>query len=112
MTQKEGYARPRPRIETLVDLIFGLSLSIGAVALITASAPSSAYDINRRILAFIFTASFLITNWMVYTYQMSVLPIETNFVIYMKIVMLIFVATVSYHLYNAEFEYPNFTPQE
>src|SRR3989442_11874620 len=87
MTQKEGYARPRPRIETLVDLIFGLSLSIGAVALITASAPSSTYDINRRILAFIFTASFLITNWMVYTYQMSVLPVETNFVIYMNVVM-------------------------
>ena len=112
MTQKEGYARPRPRIETLVDLIFGLSLSIGAVALITASAPSSTYDINRRILAFIFTASFLITNWMVYTYQMSVLPVETNFVIYMNVVMLILVATVPYLLYNVEFTNPNLTVPE
>ena len=110
MTQ--GYARPRPKIETLVDLIFGLSLSIGAVALITVSAPSSTAEINRRLLAFIFTASFLITNWMVYTYQMSVLPVETNFVIYMNVVMLILVATVPYLLYNVEFANPSLTPQE
>ena len=32
--------RPRPRIETLADLIFGLSLSIGAIGLI-ADAPVS-----------------------------------------------------------------------
>ena len=112
MTQAQGYARPRPKIETLVDLIFGLSLSIGAVALITVSAPSSTAEINRRLLAFIFTASFLITNWMVYTYQMSVLPVETNFVIYMNVVMLILVATVPYLLYNVEFANPSLTPQE
>ena len=112
MTQREGYARPRPKIETLVDLIFGLSLSIGALALITASAPSSTAEINRRLVAFIFTASFLITNWMVYTYQMSVLPVETNFVIYMNVVMLILVATVPYLLYNVEFANPSLTPQE
>jgi len=112
MTQREGYARPRPKIETLVDLIFGLSLSIGAVALITVSAPSSTAEINRRLVAFIFTASFLITNWMVYTYQMSVLPVETNFVIYMNVVMLILVATVPYLLYNVEFANPSLTPQE
>ncbi len=111
MTQ-QGYARPRPKIETLVDLIFGLSLSIGALALITASAPSSTSEINRRLIAFIFTASFLITNWMVYTYQMSVLPVETNFVIYMNVVMLILVATVPYLLYNVEFANPNLTVPE
>jgi len=112
MTQEQRYARPRPKIETLVDLIFGLSLSIGALALITASAPSSTAEINRRLIAFIFTASFLITNWMVYTYQMSVLPVETNFVIYMNVVMLILVATVPYLLYNVEFANPSLTPQE
>jgi len=112
MAQAQGYTRPRPKIETLVDLIFGLSLSIGAVALITVSAPSSTAEINRRLVAFIFTASFLITNWMVYTYQMSVLPVETNFVIYMNVVMLILVATVPYLLYNVEFANPSLTPQE
>ena len=112
MTQAQGYARPRPKIETLVDLIFGLSLSIGALALITASAPSSTAEINRRLIAFIFTASFLITNWMVYTYQMSVLPVETNFVIYMNVVMLILVATVPYLLYNVEFANPSLTAPE
>src|SRR3989442_5079763 len=112
MTQSEGYARPRPKIETLVHLTSGLSLSIGAVALITVSAPYSTAEINRRLLAFIFTASFLITNWMVYTYQMSVLPVETNFVIYMNVVMLILVATVPYLLYNVEFANPSLIPQE
>jgi len=112
MTQEQRYARPRPKIETLVDLIFGLSLSIGALALITASAPSSTAEINRRLIAFIFTASFLITNWMVYTYQMSVLPVETNFVIYMNVVMLILVATVPYLLYNVEFANPSLTAPE
>ena len=112
MTQEQRYARPRPKIETLVDLIFGLSLSIGAVALITVSAPSSTAEINSRLLAFIFTASFLITNWMVYTYQMSVLPVETNFVIYMNVVMLILVATVPYLLYNVEFANPSLTAPE
>ncbi len=35
-----GERRPRPRIETLADLVFGLSLSIGAIGLI-ASAPTT-----------------------------------------------------------------------
>ena len=34
MQQQTGGAHPRPRIETLADLIFGLSLSIGSIALI------------------------------------------------------------------------------
>jgi len=101
MSQERGYARPRARIETLVDLIFGLSLSISAVALITASPPLSTSDIDGRILAFVFTASFVITAWMVY--QMSVLPVETNFVIYLNVVMLILIAIIPYLLYNVEF---------
>jgi len=103
MSQERCYARPRARIETLVDLIFGLSLSISAVALITASPPLSTSDIDGRILAFVFTASFVITAWMVYTYQMSVLPVETNFVIYLNVVMLILIAIIPYLLYNVEF---------
>lgn len=110
MTQEQRYARPRPKIETLVDLIFGLSLSIGAVALITGAAPLNTAEINRRILAFIFTASFLITAWMVYTYQMSVLPVETNFVIYLNLIMLILIAIIPYLLYNVEFGNPNLPP--
>ena len=102
LSQERSYARPRSRIETLVDLIFGLSLSIGAVALIT-SPPSSTSDINGRLLAFLFTASFIITAWMTYTYEMSVLPVETSFVIYLNVLMLILIAIIPYLLYNVEF---------
>lgn len=103
MSQERNYARPRSRIETLVDLIFGLSLSIGAVALITGSPPSSISDIDGRLLAFLFSASFIITTWMIYTYEMSVLPVETNFVIYLNVLMLILIAIIPYLLYNVEF---------
>jgi len=43
---------------------------------------------------------------------MSVLPVETNFVIYMNVVMLILVAAVPYLLYNVEFANPNLTVPE
>jgi len=112
MSQERCYARPRARIETLVDLIFGLSLSISAVALITASPPLSTSDIDGRILAFVFTASFVITAWMVYTYQMSVLPVETNFVIYLNVVMLILIAIIPYLLYNVEFANSSLSVEE
>jgi hypothetical protein len=112
MSQDRTYARPRARIESLVDLVFGLSLSIGAVALITASPPSSTSDINSRIIAFLFTASFVITAWMVYTYQMSVLPLETNFVVYLNVIMLILIAVIPYLLYNVEFANPSISASD
>lgn len=40
---------------------------------------------------------------MVYTYEMSVLPVETNFVIYLNVLMLILIAIIPYLLYNVEF---------
>ncbi len=65
--------RPRPRIETLADLVFGLSLSIGAIGLI-ASSPTTQAEINSHIFAFGFTFLVLITAWIIYTTYMSVLP--------------------------------------
>ena len=110
MSQERNYARPRSRIESLVDLIFGLSLSIGAVALITGSPPSSISDIDGRLVAFLFSASFIITTWMVYTYEMSVLPVETPFVIYLNVLMLILVAIIPYLLFNVEFANSSISP--
>src|SRR6266849_2297309 len=49
-----GERRPRPRIETLADLVFGLSLSVGAIGLI-ASSPTTQGEINNHIFAFGFT---------------------------------------------------------
>jgi hypothetical protein len=89
--------RPRPRIETLSDLIYGLSLSIGAISLvITNSLASSVNDINRNILEFLFVFLILITSWIIYTSNMSVLPVETRLVIFMNVLLLILVAIFPY----------------
>src|SRR2546428_13988641 len=72
MQQPSVATRPRPRIETLADLIFGLSLSIGSIALI-ANPPKSNAEITAHILAFAYTFFVLITAWMIYTTYMSVL---------------------------------------
>ncbi len=103
--------RPRPRIETLADLIFGLSLSIGAIALI-ASPPATTAEINNRIFAFIFTFLILITAWITYTTFMSVLPVETRFVTFLNVAMLLLVALVPYLLNSVELVNPSLNGAE
>src|SRR5438094_8999450 len=89
--------RPRPRLETLSDLIYGLSLSIGAISLvITNSQSSSPGDLNRNILEFLFVFLILITSWIIYTSDMSVLPIEIRLVTFLNVVLLILVAIIPY----------------
>jgi hypothetical protein len=97
--QKDDRPRrhPRPRLETLSDLIYGLSLSIGAISLvITNSTASNAIDIDRNILDFIFVFLILITSWIIYTSDMSVLPVETRLVQSLNVVLLILVAIIPY----------------
>ena len=91
--------RPRPRIETLADLIFGLSLSIGSLSLLTVT-PLNPDEINNHILAFIFTFFILITAWLIYTTYMSVLPIETRVVTFLNVILLLMVTLVPF-LFNA-----------
>ena len=89
--------RPRPRIESLSDLIYGLSLSIGAISLvITNGEASSISDINLNIVEFLSVFLILITSWIIYTGDMSVLPIETHLVTFLNIVLLMLVATIPY----------------
>src|SRR5207249_7866063 len=89
--------RPRPRLETLSDLIYGLSLSIGAISLvITVSQSSSVDEMNRNILQFLFVFLILITSWIIYTSDMSVLPIETRLVTLLNVILLILVAIIPY----------------
>jgi hypothetical protein len=72
-------------------------LSIGAISLvITNSQSSSATDINRNILEFLFVFLILITSWIIYTSDMSVLPIETRLVTFLNVVLLILVAIIPY----------------
>src|SRR5438132_12864073 len=64
--------RPRPRIESLADLIFGLSLAFDSIALLPTSATKPG-DMNSRILIFAFAFLFLTTSWLIYTMYMSIL---------------------------------------
>jgi uncharacterized membrane protein len=100
---QEGGKRPRARIETLADLIFGVSLGIGSLVLISAL-PTSSGEINSHIAAFVFTFLILITSWIVYTTDMSVLPVETNAVTFLNIVLLLLVALVPYLLNGVELD--------
>jgi len=98
---QEGGRRPRPRIESLADLIFGVSLGIGSLVLISAL-PTSNGEINSHIAAFVFTFLILITAWIIYTTDMSVLPVETNTVTFLNIALLLLVALVPYLLNGVE----------
>lgn len=74
-----------------------MSLSIGAINLvITNNQSSNASDINKNILQFLFVFIILITSWIIYTSDMSVLPIETRLVQLLNVVLLMLVATIPY----------------
>lgn len=94
-------ARPRPRIETLADLIFGLSLAIDSIALLPTSTITPS-DMNSRILIFAFAFLFLITAWLIYTTYMSVLPVDTIAVTFLNVLLLLLVALIPYLLSNVE----------
>src|SRR2546429_4241690 len=103
--------RPRPRIETLADLVFGLSLSIGAIGLI-ASAPATQGEINSHIYAFGFTFLVLITAWIIYTTFMSVLPGEVRAITFLNVALLLLVALIPYLLNSVELANPSLNSAE
>jgi hypothetical protein len=103
--------RPRPRIETLADLIFGVSLGIGSLVLIGNSS-STPGEINGNIAAFVFTFLILITAWIIYTTDMSVLPVETRAVTFLNVLLLLLVALVPYLLNGVELANPALTAGE
>jgi hypothetical protein len=63
---------------------------------ITNSTASNVIDIDRNILDFIFVFLILITSWIIYTSDMSVLPVETRLVQSLNVVLLILVAIIPY----------------
>ena len=74
-----------------------MSLSIGAISLVITNAQTSTVsDINRNVLEFLFVFLLLITSWIIYTSDMSVLPIETRLVTFLNVVLLILVAIFPY----------------
>jgi uncharacterized membrane protein len=82
---------PRPRIESLSDLIFGLALSIGAIQLV-GSLPKNFNGLVTDLSAFGFSFLILINVWSRYSTTMSVLPVETRWTIRLNMVLLFLVA--------------------
>jgi uncharacterized membrane protein len=89
---------PRPRIQTLSDLIFGLALSIGAITLLS-DKPSSIISLATSLLGFGWAFVILALVWVRYTRIMSVLPVETGRMIGANM-LLLFLVSVEPYLYN------------
>ena len=90
MENDEG-SRPRPRIESLSDLVFGLALSIGAFALVS-NPPVTDHEFYYDVGTFAFSFIVLISIWLRYTRIMSVLPVETRGTILLNGILLFTVA--------------------
>src|SRR5215467_2755499 len=93
-----GTSRPRPRIESLTDLIFGLALSIGAVGTLN-NKPSTVGNLVQSVALFAFSFLILISIWLRYSDVMSVLPVENPRSRDLNVVLLFFVSLEPY-LYN------------
>jgi uncharacterized membrane protein len=96
----EGNKRsaPRPRIETMSDLIFGLALSLSAYSLLTRP-PTTLTNLASDVMAFTFSFLILISVWIRYTSIMSVLPIQTRATRILNVAMLFSVSLEPY-LFN------------
>jgi uncharacterized membrane protein len=93
-----GEGTPRPRIQTLSDLIFGLALSIGALSLISEK-PTDLLGLADSLLGFGFAFAILALIWVRYTRIMSVLPVESGTVMRVNLLML-FLVSVEPYLFN------------
>ena len=91
---------PRPSIQGLSDLIFGLALSIGAIQLITTqSLPQNPTQLVGILGAFGFSFLILISVWNRYTITMSVMPAETPGLVRLNMVLL-FMVVIEPYLFN------------
>ncbi len=100
MPETEVQAAPKPRIESLSDLIFGLALSIGAITLIgNIGSISTAKDLLNDIAIFGFSFLILISVWMRYTKIMSALPLENRWTVSLNTALL-FCVSLEPFLFN------------
>jgi hypothetical protein len=75
--EKSQTQRPRPRIESLADLVFGLALSISAIILV-GNRPTTSAGLFEDIMTFALNFLILVSVWLNYTRVTSVLPIENT----------------------------------
>src|SRR5215471_6222373 len=83
--------RIRVRIETISDLVFGLALSIGSIALVQ-RIPQTPGDMVGDVAEFGISFLIVVGIWLGYTRIISVLPIETPGTLLLNLVLLFCVA--------------------
>jgi uncharacterized membrane protein len=84
---------PRPRIQGLSDLIFGLALSMAAISFtFGGSLPTDPVILTSDLASFGFTFLILINVWNRYTSTTSVMPIETPVMVRVNMLLLFLVA--------------------
>lgn len=91
---------PKPRIESLSDLIFGLALSIGSLSLLSRP-PVNPGDVVSGVIGFGFSFFILISVWLRYTAMVTALPrdgLGTKTLMSLNILLLFFVAIEPYLL--------------
>jgi len=100
LTDTQTQVRPRPKIESLSDLVFGLALSVGAISLVgNVTLITSAETLLSDISVFAFGFIILITVWMRYTRIMSVLPLENRLTVLLNTALL-FTVSIEPFLFN------------
>lgn len=85
------------RIEDLTDLVFGLALSIGAIALINRS-ENDVSDVLVGLFWFTFSFLILISVWISYSRIISRLRIETSGLLVLNVALLLLVTIEPYLL--------------
>jgi uncharacterized membrane protein len=93
--------KPRPRIQSLSDLIFGLALSISALTLI-GQQPSTFDQLMVSLGLYAFSFLLLISVWHRYSSIMSILPVETPGLTDLNI-LLLFMVSIEPYLFNELF---------
>lgn len=95
---EQSYKRIKGRIESLSDLVFGLALSIGSIALI-GNIPRDPGSLESDILFFAFSFLIVIMMWGGYTRTVAYLSIETESIFYLNVALLFVVALEPFLFY-------------
>jgi uncharacterized membrane protein len=98
---QEPMVKPRPRIQTLSDLVFGLALSISALTLI-GQQPTTINQLATSLGLYGFSFLILISVWRIYSTVTSILPVETSFLTNLNVVLL-FLVSIEPYLFNELF---------
>jgi uncharacterized membrane protein len=103
--QSEGIPKLKLRIETLSDLVFGLALSIGSIALVQ-HIPQLSGDLINDVVEFGFSFLIIVGVWLGYTRIAAVLPMETPGALVLNLVLLFCVAVEPF-MYYVLFQAPS-----